>query len=149
MKFEHQISVEAPRKLVWDILLDVPRAATCIPGVKDVKALGDDRYQGIMEVRVGPIGINLAGDLTVSIDNVNFKWRLEGEGRDRRVGGAVRAIIEASLDEPSEGRSELHVTTDLQFMGRLGTMGQPLIKKRAESSVKEFGMNLAKLATGA
>ena len=115
-----------------------------IPGVKDVKPLGGDKYEGTMEVRVGPMGLNLNGDITAKADESAYKWHLEGQARDRRLGGGMRVIVDAALQEPSVGKTDLLVNTDIQFMGGLGTLGQPFIRSRADQQMKEFAANLAK-----
>ena len=124
--------------------MDVPRAAMLIPGVKDVNPLGDDKYSGIMQVGFGPMKLNLQGDLTASADTENYHWRLEGHANDRRLGGGIRVIVEADVTEAGPDASELSVSTDIQFMGKLGTLGQPLIRSKASSQMKDFVKNLEK-----
>ena len=61
---------------------------------------------------------------------------------DRKVGGGVRAIIDAALSERGPGPSGLWVSADIQFMGRLGEMGQPLIRRKAETAIDDFAESL-------
>lgn len=144
MKLEQKATINASRETVWSVLADIPRAAQLIPGVKDVAPLGEGRYRGTMQIRIGPMGLNLNGELTAKQDQASYRWRLEGEARDRRVGGGLRVIVDATLEEPSAGISEMLVSTDIQFLGGLGTLGQPLIRARADSQMREFAANLAK-----
>ena len=62
--------------------------------------------------------------------------------RDKRVGGGVQASIEVTLVERDEDKSELSVKTDVQFIGRLGDLGQPLIKRKADSTIQKVAENL-------
>ncbi len=119
-----------------------------IPGVKDVVSLGDNKYSGTMKVGIGPMKMNLQGDLTASPDPDNFEWKLEGHAQDKRLGGGLRVIVEAKIGEPEPGKSELSVSTDIQFIGRLGTLGQPLIRSRANDTMKQFTKNLTKEVGG-
>ena len=148
MKLEQQTTISAPRSDVWAVLQDVPRAAEMIPGVKDVTSLGDNKYSGTMQVGIGPMKMNLQGDLTANPDPDNFEWRLEGHAQDKRLGGGIRVIVEAKIEEPEPGKSELTVSTDIQFIGRLGTLGQPLIRSKAKDQMKQFTKNLTKEAGG-
>ena len=68
--------------------------------------------------------------------------------RDKRVGGGVQASIEVILVERDEDKSELSVKTDVQFIGRLGDLGQPLIKRKADSTIQEFAENLRLAVSG-
>lgn len=136
VKFEQQAVISAPRERVWAFLMDVPVMAHCIPGVETVEAVGDDRYHGVLKVRVGPISLSLRGEVTITgRDEDAGKAMMTVEAADRRVGGSVKAQVEMVL-------SEIHVVTDAQVMGRIGEFGQPVIRKKADSVMQEFAENL-------
>ena len=142
MKFEHQIAVDSTKEQVWAVLSDFPRAAALIPDVRDVAELEDGSFRGTMRVRIGPIGLNLAGNVDVEQNESQGRWNMRATASDRRVGGGVQASIEVVLVERDENKSELNVKADLQFMGRLGELGQPLIKRKADSTIQAFTENL-------
>lgn len=144
MKLDQESSIGAPRDAVWEILMDIPLAASLIPGVKDVSSTGENTYSGIMQVGVGPMKLNLEGELTADANPDDYTWRLEGHANDRRLGGGIRVIVEAAVTEDGADKSGLAVSTDIQFMGRVGTLGQPLIRSRAKSQMKDFVKNLEK-----
>ncbi len=148
MNFEHKIDIDAAREQVWAVLSDFPRAASLIPDVSDVAELDDGSYQGTMRVRIGPIGLNLAGTVDVEQDESQGRWNMRATASDRRVGGGVRASIEVVLIERDGDKSELNVKADLQFMGRLGELGQPLIKRKADSTIEAFAENLKLAVSG-
>src|SRR6185503_11716225 len=64
VKLEHRVTVDAPRAAVWAVLMDLPVAATCVPGTRDVAAAGDG-VRGTLDVRVGPVKLALAGTVAV------------------------------------------------------------------------------------
>ena len=142
MKFERRLDIPASRESLWAILGDFPQAARCLPGVEDILDLGDGKYEGTMRIRVGPVGLRLTGTVDVHQDETSGRWNMQARAQDKRVGGGVRAIIEAVLSEQAPSESELWVSADIQFMGRLGEMGQPLIKRKAETAINEFAENL-------
>ena len=41
--------------------------------------------------------------------------------------------------------TELEIIADTTFMGRLGELGQPLIRRKARNTMEEFSKNLSKL----
>lgn len=69
-------------------------------------------------------------------------WRLQSEGRDGRVGEGANAALEARLRALSAAQTEVIVSADVQFSGRLAQLGQPLIRRKAEAMVQEFTANL-------
>ena len=142
MKFEHEIATEVSRDSLWSVLIDVPRVARCIPGVEEVKAIGDGTYCGTMRIRLGPVGVNLEGTLQVQQDEKQGRFRILAQAQDRRVGGGVQSTIETAITEPTLGLAGLRVSADVQFMGRLAHLGQAIIKRKADSIVKEFAENL-------
>lgn len=142
MKFEHRVEIAAPQTTVRGFLDDIPRAARCVPGLEEIHQTEDGTYDGRVRVKLGPVGFHLSGKARVDRDS--DRWKVIGEGRDRRVGAGVVAHLEASLkDLPSSG-TEVRILADVQFSGRLAELGQPLIKRKADAMVKEFAANLQK-----
>ena len=48
------------------------------------------------------------------------------------------------LTARSPAETELTIETDTTFMGRLGELGQPLIRRKAQSTIEEFARNLSR-----
>jgi carbon monoxide dehydrogenase subunit G len=143
MKMENRCLVPADRDTAWTLVTDIPRAAACVPGVRDVTA-EDGRYRAVMQVRVGPISLNLAGTIQVlEQDEGKGEARFLVEASDRRVGGGVRTSISMQLSPQPDGQTELTIVSDTNFMGRLGELGQPIIRRKANATMQEFARNLA------
>ena len=142
MKFEQDVRVQASQEALWSLLSDFPQAARCLPGVEEVRPLDDGTYQGTVRVRIGPMGLNLSGTVELEQNEDQGVWRMSAQAQDRRVGGGVRAIIEAKLTELAPGLTGLSISSDVQFMGRLGELGQPIIRRKANSMLQEFAENL-------
>ena len=143
MKIEQEAKVSASRERIWSLLEDVPRAAALIPGVSDVVETGPNTFSGKMQTRVGPMKITLDGELTTTQNPEDFTWRIEGNAK-ALAGGGLRVIVDAAVAEGDADSSTLTVATDIQFMGKLGTMGQPFIRSKANSQMKDFIKNLEK-----
>ncbi len=143
MKFEHKVTVDAPSQKIREFLDDFSKAAQCVPGLQDLKDLGNDEFEGTIRVRIGPLGLNVAGHAKVErADDGN--WRVKGDGRDRRVGTSMTADVEARLSELADSQTEVELIADVNFAGRLAELGQPLIKRKADSFVRDFANNLRK-----
>jgi carbon monoxide dehydrogenase subunit G len=145
MKFEQTIDLPgaAPDK-VWAFVMDVPSMAKCIPGCEGVEDLGGNKYKAIVKIKVGPIGLALASEISiVEKDEVNKTASLLVEAADKRVGGAVKATMSMKLTAEGDG-SKLEVSTDANVMGRIGDFGQPIIRKKADQTLQEVAANLRK-----
>ena len=94
MKIEILSDVPASREATWALVMDIPKAASCIPGIKDITPDGEGKYQATLQARVGPMGMNLSGTITVlSQDADAGEAYFLVEANDRRVGGGIKTNI--------------------------------------------------------
>ncbi len=144
MKLENRCLVPADIQRTWELLMDIPRAAACVPGMEEVVQEEDGSYRASMRVKVGPMGLTLAGTLRVlEQDSAKGEARFLIEASDRKVGGAVRADLLIQLRSEEGNQTELVLNTDTTFIGRLGELGQPLIRRKANNTMQDFARNLA------
>ena len=143
MRFEHKVTVPAAKQKVRDFLDDFEKAAKCVPGLQTVTEVEPGVFDGTVRVRIGPLGINVSGRAKLEKGD-DEAWRVQGEGRDRRIGAGVTANVEVRLSETDPSNTEMEMLADVQFSGRLAELGQPLIKRKADSFVQEFAENLRK-----
>ena len=146
MKIEILSDVPASREATWALVMDIPKAASCIPGIKDITPDGEGKYQAPLQARVGPMGMNLSGTITVlSQDADAGEAYFLVEANDRRVGGGVKTNMSMKVTAKSADETELEIIADTTLMGRLGELGQPLIRRKARNTLEEFSKNLSKL----
>ena len=144
MKLENRCLVPASVDRAWALLLDIPQIAPCIPGVQDVEADGENRFTAVMQVRVGPVRLNFSGTINVlEQDKGNGQAHFRIEAADRKVGGSIRADMTMQLTSVTPEESELVIVTDTVFMGKIGELGQPIIRRKANSTLEVFAKNLA------
>ena len=125
--------------------MDIPQVAPCIPGVQDVEADGENQFKAVMQVRVGPVRLNFSGTINIlEQDREKGEAHFRVEAADRKVGGSIRADMTMQLNELSADESELVIVTDTVFMGKIGELGQPIIRRKAKSTLEDFAKNLAK-----
>lgn len=136
MKLEHHLTLDAPRTAVWAVLMDLPVAAGCVPGTRDIAPAGDG-VRGTLDVRVGPVKLALGGTVAVeSRDEVAGTARLRADAADQRIGGAVRALVDLAVT--GDAPTELRISTDVAILGRIGELGQPLIARQADKVLAGF-----------
>jgi len=136
VKLDHRITVDAPRVKVWVALMDLPAAARCVPGARDIAPEGD-AVRGVLDVRVGPVKLSLAGTIAIeSRDEGTGTARLRADAEDARLGGAVRAFVDLAVS--GDAPTELRVSSDIAILGRIGELGQPLIARQADRILAGF-----------
>lgn len=145
MKFSQTAQIPVAREPLWNFLMDVPKVAKSLPGVESVSKIDATTYQGALTVRVGPIKLNLQGKIILEEQNKEA-WRaaLRAEAKDRMAAGAVNGKTTMNLKEISANLTELVVETDVNILGKIGEFGQPIIRKKADSMLKEFVENIKK-----
>ncbi len=146
MKLENRCLVPVDRDTAWNLVMNLPRVAPCVPGLSGLEADGEDRYTGTLQAQAGPMRVNLAGTVRlVSRDDERAEAHFLLEAADRRIGGSVKTTMTLQLTPTTDGQTELTIATDTAFMGALGTLGQPIIRRKAAATVEEFARNLARL----
>ncbi|MCI0860180.1 MAG: hypothetical protein J4N81_15740 [Chloroflexi bacterium] len=144
MQLENKCLVPADRDTTWELVMDIPRVAACIPGVNDVTPVSDDKFNAVMQVRIGPMRLSFSGTiLIVDQDKQKGEARFRVEAADRRLGGSFRADMILRLNPLSETQTELSIESDVAFMGKLGELGQPLIRRKAGNTLEDFARNLS------
>jgi len=145
VKFSQTAEIPVAREPLWNFLMDVPKVAKSLPGVESVSKIDATTYQGALTVRVGPIKLNLQGKIILEEQNKEA-WRaaLRAEAKDRMAAGAVNGKTTMNLREISANLTELVVETDVNILGKIGEFGQPIIRKKADSMLKEFVDNIKK-----
>jgi uncharacterized protein len=149
LKFSQSAQIPVAREPLWEFLMDVPKVAQSLPGVESVSKIDDTTYDGALKVRVGPIALNLLGKIIVEErDKENWRATLRAEANDRRAAGAVKGKTTMMLKALDSNQTELVVETDVNILGKIGEFGQPIIRKKADSMLKEFVENIKKQLTG-
>lgn len=148
MKLENQCVVPAGWDATWDLLMDIPAAATLVPGTGEVTIGEGGCYEATMQVRVGPMRLRFSGTVQLlEQDRQRGEARFHVEAADRQVGGSLKADLRMRLDRQSEVETGVSISTDVAFMGKLGELGQPLVRRKAATTLQDFARNLSNRIT--
>jgi carbon monoxide dehydrogenase subunit G len=124
MKLQHRTEVSANPEDVWAFLQDTPAVVQCMPGAELVDELGDDRYEGVLRVGIGPLKMNYAGKASVvERDADTHRIVLDASGRDSRGSGSVQAHVQLQV-MPVESGSRIEVVSDIDLTGRIASLGR-------------------------
>jgi carbon monoxide dehydrogenase subunit G len=124
VKLQHQTNVGAKPEDVWAFLQDTPAVVQCMPGAELVDQLGDDRYEGVLHVGIGPLKMNYAGKASVVERNAEaHRIVLDASGRDRRGSGSVQAHVQLQV-APADTGSRIDVVSDIDLTGRIASLGR-------------------------
>lgn len=145
MQLENSFTVPAAPDAAWDILLDVPRIAPCMPGAELTETVGEHSYKGNAKLRVGPVALTFSGEATITeIDTENRVATVEAKGNDTKGRGAASARVEFRLVAEGAG-SRVDITSDIDLTGSIAQYGRAsgLIDAIAGQIIADFAENLA------
>lgn len=136
-----ELTVPAPRAEVFTALQDAEFFASCIEGVCDVEALDDRRYRAKLVTRIAYIRFKFK--VTVELTAVEPVERIEAkvEGVPMGMVGRLSGTSEAVLEERGLD-TVITYTIKMALTGKLGSIGQPVLKAKAREMERGFARKL-------
>jgi carbon monoxide dehydrogenase subunit G len=141
LKIEGEITVAAPRDAVFKALSDPPFFASCIEGVRDLKEVDATHYTAVLETRVAYLRFNFKADVEITQLSPPEKIEAKVEGTPLGIVGRLTATATTHLAE-SGGQTIIQYSIDATLTGKLGSMGQPVLKSKAKEMEKHFTARL-------
>jgi carbon monoxide dehydrogenase subunit G len=142
VRFAKDIVVDRPPEQVWAFLWDVERVARCLPGCEEVRTVVPlQRYAAVVAERVGPFKVRFPLEIEVLEVDEGRRMKAQAAGRDAALGSSLRVTIELHL-EPRDTGSVIHLVADAAVLGRLGTLGQGMIERKAGQIMEGFAGSL-------
>jgi carbon monoxide dehydrogenase subunit G len=130
MKIQGSHTFEAPREQVWRALLDPAILARTLPGCERLERVGENDFQGALNVQVGPVKGQFQGTLQLSDLKPleGYHMKLDGKG----PAGFMNGEGDLRLAD-SGGSTILTYDLDAQVGGRVAGVGQRLVESSAKS----------------
>lgn len=138
MIVEDEFVIQQPIERVWDFFIDIPTVSTCVPGVERVEQVGEGAYTGNLRVRVGPIGADFVGQVTIVEAEPPRRLVAKVEGKDRATTSIIHGTFTAALQEAEGGSTVVHHQLDVAIRGRLGQFGTGVIQEVAREVTAAF-----------
>ena len=141
MNISGEITVPAPRAAVFDKLKDAPFFASCLEGVKDLKEIDATHYDAVLETKVAYMKFSFK--VSVEITKLSPPDTIEAkvEGTPIGVVGRLTATSRTHLTE-SNGQTVVSYSIDSTLAGKLGSIGQPVLRSKAKEMERSFVKNL-------
>ena len=142
MNITGEITVAAPREAVFKALSDAPFFASCIEGVQDFKKIDATHYDAVLETRIAYMRFKfkVAVEMTKAISPEEIEAKVEGTPLG--VVGRLTATATTRLADLG-GQTLIRYAIDATLTGKLGSMGQPVLKAKAKEMEKQFSARLA------
>jgi hypothetical protein len=143
MLITNEFEVGAPVDKVWQFFYDIPQVASCLPGTELTADLGDDKYEGQVAVRMGPVRLQFAGKAEITDrDESARRVVVHASGAEKRGRGQANMVVTATLTRAGRG-TKVGVTQDLQLAGAAAQYGRGMISDVTSVLMRDFSVNLA------
>ena len=145
MNLEGSYTFDAPRQVVWDSLMTPEVLAKVLPGCEKLEQVGDDEYEAILKIRVGPVQGTFKGNVKIANlqEPESYSMTVDGRGAPGFMNGTGTVKLE------EQGQSTvLHYTGEAQVGGRIAQVGQRLLDSSAKAITRQSldGLNKQVLA---
>jgi carbon monoxide dehydrogenase subunit G len=134
--------VQAPRAEVYKALRDARLFASCVEGVGDLAETGPDAYSATFETKVAYM--KFAFKVTVQVLRAEEPREIEAkiEGAPIGIVGRLTATSLTRLTEMS-GATRIDYDVDTALTGKLGSLGQPVLRAKAKEMERQFAARLS------
>ena len=136
-----EIKVNASQEDVFNKLNDVPFFASCIEGVSDLEQINENQFKAILTTKVAYIQFKFQVMVEIIEKVFPEKMVAKTEGTPIGVIGSLQAISSANLIKDGD-QTTIQYSIDLKLTGKLGSMGQPVLRSKTKELEKQFAKNL-------
>lgn len=142
MEFEGQLTVSAGKDELWNLVSDPEILALCVPGASDVEKLSETKYRGTIERSVAGISLNMIGEVEITDLNAPDSLSATATGEDAKTNSQMNATADMTMADHGNDKTELSYHVDMEFTGRLATLGARIVKRKINSDIKTFFSNI-------
>ena len=143
MKYQGKVSLQATAEAVWEVVLDIEQFADCMPGVQDLVKIDDRTFEGGMSAKVGPVSgdFRFTSQIVDAQEPVSLTAHVEGE--DSLTKSTMTSDITMTLS-PDGAATELAYMAEVNIKGRLGIVGDMILRATGAQVIEEFFNRLRK-----
>ena len=137
MQLKGDVTIRAPRKLVWDFMTDPNQIGQCAPGVEKIEMLEPlKRYRGVVSVGFGAVKARFSGEVEIlELDEPKYA-KLKAHGS--ATGSVADAVSEMHLSDGPDGATNVHWTADVNVSGQLASLAARLMVPVSQKLASQF-----------
>jgi uncharacterized protein len=140
MQLKGRYVFNAPPARAWELLMDTTAIAACLPGCRELRDLGEDRYQAELVVALAAVTGNYGATVAIEDKVAPDSYRLVVQGTGRS--GFVRGRAAIRLDPVPDGTA-VEVDAQVEVGGLIARVGQRLLDSVARTTMNQFFACLA------
>lgn len=136
MALSGEVQLPGSRETVWTKLNDPAVLKSCIPDCEELIVAGDNEFEAVAKMKVGPVSARFRGKVTLSDFDPPNGYKISGQGEGGVAGFAKGGATVTLADK--NGGTLLSYNVEAQIGGKLAQLGQRLILGTAKKLANEF-----------
>lgn len=141
MNVSGQFTVQAPRDIVFNTIRDPRTFVGLVDGVTELKEIDPTHFTAVFETKVAYMKFKF--NVAVEVTRMEAPGEIEAkiEGTPLGIIGRLTATTRTSLSE-SGSETKVDYSVDATLAGKLGSIGQPVLRSKAKDMEKQFAEKL-------
>jgi len=141
MKIDGELTVRAPQAAVYDAVQDARFFASCIDGVQDLTEVDPTHFNAVFETKVAYMKFRFKVSVEVVRKEAPTLMEAKIQGTPLGVVGRITATALTRLSQVGED-TKIEYEIEANITGKLGSLGQPVMKSKAKELEKQFASHL-------
>lgn len=125
----------ATQQQVWNLLMDPEAIKSCLPGCRELRPIGENRYQA--EISIGVAAVTGTFTSTVTLSDLqppnSYRLSVDATGKPGFAKGSATIALRATT-----AGTEVDVTATSEVGGLIARVGQRLIDGVARMTMDRF-----------
>ncbi len=141
MNVSGQFTVQAPREVVFNTIRDPRTFVGLVEGVSELKEIDPTHFTAVFETKVAYMKFKF--NVTVEVTRMEAPGEIEAkiEGTPLGIVGRLTATSRTSLSDAGN-ETKVDYSVDAMLAGKLGSIGQPVLRSKAKDMEKQFAAKL-------
>lgn len=143
MELNDQVTINAPKAVVYAALNDPEILRQCIPGCEELIKNSETELEAKVVLKVGPVKARFSGTVELDTSGAPDAFSLTGQGNGGPAGHA-KGGADVTLVE-TDGKTVLTYQAKAEIAGKLAQLGSRLIQGTAKKLAASFFQKFAEV----
>ena len=136
MDLQGERLIPADVQRTWDALNDPDALKACIPGCESVERTGDNSFESVVAVKIGPVSARFKGRLQMTNVQAPNAYTINFDGQGGAAGFG-KGSADVSL-APEGEQTRLRFSAKAQVGGKMAQIGSRLVDATAQKLTEQF-----------
>lgn len=137
MQIQGSHQFDSTREEIWDAVFDPATLEACIPGAEEVVRVSETEFETTIVRSVASITVTMEAMLAIEEDDRPDSIVASMDGSDNRINSTVGGTVTVETTAADDG-TDLEYDADLQFTGKLASLGGRIIKRKMKMDIDTF-----------